>query len=175
MRPSTGIIMADKTTARSFPRSSSMPEDHARLTAIASSALDRVPEVARRCFPNSTARESPRPASCPKTGADGSTVAFDGHTVCEGVRLVYRGGPTSKPGKFLLTPIGAALMAFPSDSRSTGSTGRQGTPYDDPQRDAAGGLSVPPAQCSSGRDSSRPFQSASRQNVCAAEALQFKG
>lgn len=90
-------------------------EDHKRLTALASSALDRIPEVAEALL---TELDRARTTTREKLPADsvqmGSTVAFEADNgFAKQVTLVYPGDADIEAGRIsVLTPIGAALIGL---------------------------------------------------------------
>ncbi|MQX91451.1 nucleoside diphosphate kinase regulator [Sinorhizobium meliloti] len=107
--------MADKTTRKKLPSIVINAEDHARLTAIASSALDRVPDVAEALLSELDRARIAAPGKLPKDSVQmGSTVAFDADNgFAKEVRLVYPGEADIEAGKIsVLTPIGAALIGL---------------------------------------------------------------
>lgn len=114
MRPSTDLIMADKATRTKLPPIIINAEDHARLTALALSALDRMPEVAEALL-SELERARVVARDLPKDSVQmGSTVAFDADNgFAREVTLVYPGEADIEAGRIsVLTPIGAALIGL---------------------------------------------------------------
>ncbi|MDK1491513.1 nucleoside diphosphate kinase regulator [Sinorhizobium sp. 7-81] len=106
--------MADNATRKKLPPIVINAEDHARLTALASSALDRIPDVAETLLSElERARIATR--DLPKDSVQmGSTVAFDADNgFAKEVTLVYPGEADIEAGRIsVLTPIGAALIGL---------------------------------------------------------------
>ncbi|MBB4183578.1 regulator of nucleoside diphosphate kinase [Sinorhizobium terangae] len=114
MRPSTDLIMADKATRTKLPPIIINAEDHARLTALASSVLDRIPDVAEALL-SELERARVATYDLPMDSVQmGSIVAFDADNgFAKEVTLVYPGEADIEAGKIsVLTPIGAALIGL---------------------------------------------------------------
>ncbi|WEX88486.1 nucleoside diphosphate kinase regulator [Sinorhizobium garamanticum] len=106
--------MADKATRTKLPPIIINAEDHARLTALALSALDRMPEVAEALL-SELERARVVARDLPKDSVQmGSTVAFDADNgFAREVTLVYPGEADIEAGRIsVLTPIGAALIGL---------------------------------------------------------------
>lgn len=104
------------TTARNkLPAIIINAEDHKRLTALASSALDRIPEVAEALLTELERARIAPPAKLPADSVQmGSTVAFEADNgFAKQVTLVYPGEADIEAGRIsVLTPIGAALIGL---------------------------------------------------------------
>ncbi|MCA1405716.1 nucleoside diphosphate kinase regulator [Ensifer sp. IC3342] len=122
--------MADKATRTKLPPIIINAEDHARLTALASSALDRVPDVAEALL-SELERAQVSAHDLPTDSVQmGSTVAFDADNgFAKEVTLVYPGEADIEAGRIsVLTPIGAALIGL-SVGQSIDWLDRAGKPH----------------------------------------------
>ncbi|KRD72975.1 nucleoside diphosphate kinase regulator [Ensifer sp. ENS10] len=90
-------------------------DDHKRLTALASSALDRVPDVAEALLSELDRARIGAPEALPADSVQmGSSVAFEADNgFAKQVTLVYPGEADIETGRIsVLTPVGAALIGL---------------------------------------------------------------
>ena len=89
--------------------------DHARLTGLATTALERIPEVAEELLAEMDRAKVVAPAKLPADVVRmGSFVTFDSDSAQHRrVQLVYPGEADIEQGRIsVLTPIGAALIGL---------------------------------------------------------------
>ncbi|WP_100959597.1 nucleoside diphosphate kinase regulator [Bosea sp. FBZP-16] len=102
--------------------------DHERLTGLATTALDRIPEVAEELLAEMDRAKVVAPAKLPADVVRmGSFVTFDSDSAQHRrVQLVYPGEADIEQGRIsVLTPIGAALIGLAAD-QSIAWTARDG-------------------------------------------------
>lgn len=102
--------------------------DHERLTGLATTALDRIPEVAEELLAEMDRAKVVAPAKLPADVVRmGSFVTFDSDSAQHRrVQLVYPGEADIEQGRIsVLTPIGAALIGLAA-GRSIAWTARDG-------------------------------------------------
>lgn len=102
-------------------------DDHARLTGLATAALDRLPEVAEVLLGELDRARVVGPASLPATAVRmGSQVTYEADGATRTVSLVYPGEADIAAGRIsIMTPVGTALIGL-SQGQSITWTARNG-------------------------------------------------